>query len=249
MRLFNTLLLGFCLLASAYGSETCIVKLRVAESPPSYFKDENGHWTGFLAEQGAAVIREADCTVEYRSAPWGRGLRLLEEGEIDMMGLMSITEERKAFAHFIGPHYFEEQRLVVARGSDYHIEKHEDLKNLPKKIMLEPDSYMGEEMEKLKQDQSFLKNVQWTSPIALSPEMISKVTRGRVSGFISYVTPGALNKFTDEVKYHPFVITSDPVYFGLSKKSVGAALLEKLNAAAEHLKATGEFQRILSKYE
>ncbi len=241
--------ISFFLAANTYAGEECTIRLRVSDSPPSYFKDLNDNWTGFVVEQGNAVIKEAECKPKYIKAAWGRGLLMLEEGDIDMMGIMSITEERKKFAHFIGPHHSEIQRLVVAKDSNYRIEKYEDLKNLPKRIMLERDSYYGEEMASLLKDESFVKNVQWTSHIALTPPVIEKVTIGRVSGFISYVTPGGLKKVTKQVKYHPFIINSDPVYFGVSKKSVSPLILERLQKAVERLKAKGEFNAILKKYE
>ena len=249
MRLLTVIVVSVFLAANVYADGGCIIKLRVNNSPPSYFKDSSGNWTGFVVEQGTAVITEAGCKAEYRSAPWGRGLLLLEEGEIDMVGLMSITEERKKFAHFIGPHYFEKFRLVVAKDSNYHIEKHEDLKNLPKKIMLELGAYYGEEMAELVKDESFAKNIQWTSRMTLTPPTIEKITLGRVSGFLSYVTPGALKNVTQEVKYHRFVINADPVYFGVSKKSIDPSILKRLQEAVERLNATGEFENILKKYE
>ncbi|MCP4296163.1 MAG: transporter substrate-binding domain-containing protein [Proteobacteria bacterium] len=79
-------------LCASISDASCI---RVNDSPPSYFKDSSGNWVRFVLEQGNAVITEARCKVEYRSAPWARALRLPEQGEIDMMELMSFTEERK----------------------------------------------------------------------------------------------------------------------------------------------------------
>ncbi len=149
MRILSAIVVSLFLAANVYAAEECIIKLRVNDSPPSYFKDSSGNWTGFVVEQGNAVIKAAGCKAEYRKAPWGRGLLLLEEGEIDMMGIMSITEERKRFTHFIGPHYSEIMRLVVAKDNNYHIEKHEDIKNLLKKIMVELDAYYGEKMAKI----------------------------------------------------------------------------------------------------
>jgi polar amino acid transport system substrate-binding protein len=249
MRVLITIVVCLFLAANAYADQECIIKLRVNDSPPSYFKDSKGNWTGFVVEQGAAVITEAGCKVEYRTAPWGRGLLLLEEGEIDMMGIMSITEERKKIAHFVGPHYSEIIRLVVAKDSNYQIEKHEDLKNLPQKLMLERGTYYGEEITRLVKDKSFEKNIQWTSQVGFTLQMIEKITLGRVSGFLSYVTPGALEKVTQEVKYHPFVINRDPVYFGVSKESVAPSILKRLQEAVERLKENGEFEKILKKYE
>ncbi len=249
MKVLTTIVVCVLLAATVHADEECIIKLRVNDSPPSYFKDSKGNWTGFVVEQGTAVITEAGCKAEYRKAPWGRGLLLLEEGEIDMMGIMSITKERTKFVNFIGPHYYEIIRFVVEKDSNYHIKKHEDLKNIPQKLMLERGSYYGEEITRLVKDESFAKNIQWTSQVGLIPSTIEKITLGRVSGFLSYVTPGALKKVTEEVKYHPFVINADPVYFGVSKKSVDPAILKRLQEAVERLKIKGEFDKILKTYE
>ncbi len=249
MKILTILVACMLLTANLYADEKCVIRLRVNESPPSYFKDSSGNWTGFVVEQGTAVIEEAGCRAKYVKAPWGRGILLLEEGGIDMMGVMSITEEREAFAHFIGPHYFEIMRLVVAKDSNYLITKHEDLKNLPQKIMLERGTYYGDEIAKLLKDASFAKNIQWTSQLGLTPSLIEKVVLGRVSGFLSYVTPGGLKKLTNKVKYHPFVINSNSVYFGVSKKSVAPSMLKRLQEEVERLAANGAFKKILKKYE
>ena len=79
--------------------------------------------------------------------------------------------------------------------------------------------------------------------------MLEKLKLGRVSGFLRYVTPGALKKVSQEVKFHPFVINADPVYFGVSKKSVDPATLKRLQEAVERLSAKGFFDSILKKYE
>ncbi len=249
MRIIAAIVMGVVFAANVFADEKCVIKLRVNDSPPSYFRDSDGNWTGFVVEQGTAVINEAGCRAEYRKAPWGRGLLLLEEGKIDVMGMMSITGERKKFAYFTGPHHFEITRLVVAKGSHYQIETYEDLKNLPKKIMLERKTWYGEEMARLIKDESFAKKIQWTSCIGLTPPNIEKITLGRVSGFPSYATSGALKKVAQDVKFHPFVISADPVYFGVSKKSVDPEMLKRLQDAVERLKAKGEFEKILKKYE
>ncbi len=240
------------LCVSSYASisdASCIIKLRVNDSPPSYSKDSSGNWVGFVVEQGNAVITEAGCKVEYRSVPWARALRLLENGEIDMMGLMSITEERKKIAYFIGPNYIETIRLFVKKDSDYNIQKHEDLKNLPRKILLERGAYYGEKIEQLLKNVDFKKNIQWTSRTALTTANIERVKTGRVSGFFSHVKPGALKNITLELKYHPFVIHSNPVYFGLSKKSVNPSMQKRLKEALKGLRERGEFERIEKKYQ
>ena len=104
-------------------------------------------------------------------------------------------------------------------------------------------------MAKLVTDKSFASNVQWTAKVGFTAPVIEKITMGRVSGFLSYITPGALKNVTQKVKFHPFVINKDPVYFGVSKKSVLSPTLKRLQEAVERLTARGEFEKILKKYE
>jgi ABC-type amino acid transport substrate-binding protein len=240
MRKLSAIVASLFLAANVYAAEECIIKLRVNDSP--YTPVKGGRTMRILSAivvslfLAANVYAAEECIIKLRvndSPP----------------SYFTITEERNKFAHFIGPHHFEIIRLIVAKDSNHHIEKHEDIKNLPRKIMLEPGTYYGEEIAKLVKDESFAKNVQWTSHVGLTPLIIEKVTLGRVSGFLSYVTPGALKKVTQEVKYHPFVINADPVYFGVSKKSVDPLTLKRLQEAVERLKARGEFEKILKKYE
>ncbi len=199
----------------------CAIKLMVADGPPFYFKDKTGNWTGLVIDHASAVITEAGCKIIYRMAPWGRALRLLEDGELDMMGLLSITDERKTFLNFIGPHYQETIKLLVAEKSDYQIRKHEDLKNLPQKIAFFRGSWYGKRIENLRKDKSFAKKIVLLSGASETLTTVEKIRMGRISGGFWAVVPGILKSDTYKgLKFHPFVINQDPVYFELSKKSV-----------------------------
>ncbi len=228
----------------------CEIRVRVTTSAPFYFKDSNTNWTGFIVEQAKALVAETGCEVAYRVSPWGRALRLLEEGELDMMGLMSITEERKKYLNFIGPHFFENMQLLVPVNSNYKINKHEDLKNLPKKVVLIGGAWYGKEIDNLLKDNSFKKKMVFISGGNELTNTLEKIRLGRVSGYMLAKVPGMtkLEQYKG-LKYHPFVINSNPVYFGLSKKSVNPILLKRLQDALERIKAKGEFERILKEYE
>ncbi len=238
-------LLLICNLLTFHIYAECVIKFRVEEYIPFTMKNAQGNWTGLFVEQAKSVIEEAGCTITYRTVPWARALVLLQEGKLDMLGQMSITEERKNFVNFIGPHYEEEIKLLIKETKSFQIEQHEDLLQLPKHIQITKGAWYGETMNRLIQDHlhkfRFNQNTQ---------SSFEKVRFDRVSGWILPVTPG-IHKLSEYqgFKYHPFVINSNPVYFGLSKTSVKPALVQKLKDSLERLKQRGEFEKILKKYE
>lgn len=238
------LLLIFYLLTFPIYAE-CVIKFRVEEYTPFTMKNEKGDWTGIFAEQAKAVIEEAGCTIAYRTVPWSRALILLQEGKLDMLAQMSITEERKKFTNFIGPHYEEQIKLLIKETKSFQIQKHEDLLQLPKHIQITKGAWYGERMNQLIQDN--LDKFRFNQSTLSSFE---KVRFDRVSGWILPVTPG-IHKLDEYqgFKYHPFVIHSNPVYFGLSKLSVEPALVQRLQDSLERVKQRGEFEKILQKYE
>ncbi|MCP4296162.1 MAG: hypothetical protein GY786_11185 [Proteobacteria bacterium] len=65
-----------------------------------------------------------------------------------------------------------------------------------------------------------------------------------MSGFFGHVKPGALKNITLKLRYHPFVIHSNPVYFGISKKSENLSILKRLSEALTGLKERGEIECI-----
>ena len=157
----------------------------------------------------------------------GRALRSLEDGKIDMMANMSYTKERAKFLWFLGPHHFEKIVLVVSENSDFNIHELGDLLKLPGKIAVEKDAFYGDEFGKLlQQEETKEKWVRFTGENLHS--LNERVRLGRLSGYLDVAKP----KFAEKgLKYHPFIINSSPVFFGLSKKSINSNLFQKLQSA------------------
>ncbi len=247
MKILLTTMISLLWSASIYAE--CALRFQTSESPPSQYQDKSGKWIGWIPEQAEMVAQEAGCQIVYRKIPWGRALLLFQEGEVDMMGGMSMTEERKSFTRFLGPHYFVVIKLLVKEESDYQIQTHEDLRKLPGKLAFRKGGWYGKEIDHLLKDESFLEKVDWITGRSQLPTTGEKIRLGRVSGTPVGEVPGLLNQeIYKGLKLHPFVVHQEPLYFGLSKQSVDPALFEKLQAALERIQARGEFEAILAKY-
>lgn len=221
----------------------CALNLRVNDSPP-YYSLEGKVYRGLFVEQAESLASLVGCSVSTTKAPWARSLRLLQDGEIDMMANMSITDERKEFLRFIGPHHFEEIVLIVSDESDFKITSHADLLELPGSIGIERDAYYGPEFQKLLDQPEAKKKWTWfTGENQYSLD--ERVRLGRLSGFLDVAKPKYRSK---GLKYHPFVINSSPVYFGFSKKSVSAERFRQLESAFKD-KGKAQFRDISLKYK
>ena len=218
---------------------TCEIRIRVPEGNtyvPFYIQDAAGTWGGLSIEMNEALLKEAGCTPVYLSLPFARALQYLQSGEIDMMPNMSITEDRKAFLHFIGPELDETVLLVTRKDTRYEINAIEDLMKLPMLIGVERGKVYGREFETRRADDPvFRSRLEEVNEVNLNER---KLAMGHISGFLGFgynvMHQMRTNPLYKDFVIHPFVINKDWVYFGLSKKSVSPDLLEK---TAERLRS------------
>lgn len=236
------------LMASVVHAE-CTITFRQTEAFPFHFKNKQGQWSGIFTDQARAITREAGCTIKNRDIPWARALILMETGQLDMMGWMSITEERKKFLNFIGPHFFEVLKIVVREDSNYNITRHEDLFSLEKPIGLIRDAWYGEKLSLLLKKETNKRKIRWVSG-SEEAFLMDSIRLNRLSAYVTAEVPGILaSKLYDGLKFHRFVVNNDPVYFGLSKKTVSPSQFKKLQKAFDIVKNRGEIKEILTKYE
>ena len=229
----------------------CQVKIRVvSDESPEYYQDEQGNWQGMAIELAKVLMNEAKCEPIFINIPWKRALLQMEEGELDLMLNLSITEERKKSMYFIGPQRDESAVLVVHRESDFKINTFDDFQNLPKHVGMIRGAFYGESFDsKYQNDSSFAKSFYFTTG---TEQLVAMLNRKRISGYIGDLYPDAYNIKTDtlykDFKIHPFLVNHDWVYFGLSKKSVSKELLATLQRAYNQATAKGKFKRVLERY-
>jgi ABC-type amino acid transport substrate-binding protein len=209
----------------------CDLTLRVRNAPPRYFQDHNAKWTGSIVQQAEALAKEADCNLTYRNVSWTRGMILLESGGIDMMGLMSITEERKKFLNFVGPYSHELVRLLVKKETNFDIKSHEDLLKLPGKIAVHRSGWFGKKFAALSDHPEYANTIELIGSADLTQE-VTRIKMGRLTGYLASIS-GRLPKsdLFHGLKLHHYVINRDPIYFGLSKKSVEPDLATRRSMA------------------
>ncbi len=229
------------------------IKVRVTNYPPQYFRDANGKWTGIDIELAEAIILKAGYTPEFVELPWSRALKDIEEGNIDMMMNLSKTDERSNFLNWIGPERHSKMIIVVNKvNTNMKINKIDDLVILAKKMNInfgiQSDAFYSEDFNEILKDPIFKP---YFETVPKSETNYRKLKSKRLLGFFEEALTA-----TDQIKNNPdynefcihsFQISSDPVYFGISKK-LSTLNYEKLKKAFDQLEKSGELKKIRDKY-
>lgn len=231
----------------------CKFRVRTAKVTPEqhslrYILAENGSWSGFTIDITAALLQEAGCEYSFHPLTWKRALVDLEDGHIDIMMNVSLTERREKFAYFVGPMDEEKMVLIVRKDANYQIDTLDDFKRIPGKFSFERGAYLGEAFAaKQRSDPAFAKKFENFAGGDITN--YERLSLGRLSGFIAddFEVATQLGGHPDLTR-HPFTINHNWVYWAVSKKSVSPELALSLYQAYARLKNRKVFETIAQRY-
>jgi polar amino acid transport system substrate-binding protein len=224
MRTFSTFL--FALIAVTctlkVDANSCKLTVQVIEYPPLAMKQANGDWRGLNFHYLDALFKEAGCRYQIVETPHARGIKLLENGQIDMTLNLSRTEEREAHFHFIGPQRKEVIRLAAKSNMYPKISGWSQFDGLNARFIWQIGAFYGENIaEKVEQNPTLKHKMLYSAD---NVAMVGQVNKGQADGFFLlqdfFHYQKAVNPDYANIELHPIVINSDDVYFALSKKSV-----------------------------
>lgn len=226
------------------------IKVRVANYPPQYYKNESGEWTGIDVELIKAVVKEAGMAIEFIEMPWSRALTSIKTGEIDIICNVSKTDERSEFMQWIGPERYTQMVLIVRKeDKGLKIKSLDEMllavKKTGKKIAAQQNAYYGDEIKK-----RIASDTQFEEAFVFIPEssqFLPMLQKGRILGYIEERSNIAY-KIKKDLQYadffvHPFIIHKDPVYFAVTKILPDSDFL-KLQRAFSALEKKGTLEMI-----
>ena len=251
MRAVWAMAMVLLLSASCLAAEK--VRMRVTEFAPNYFL-QDAHWRGLDVELAQAVLKGADLEPEFHDLPWSRALNAMQGGEVHLMMNLTRTPEREAFIHFFGPERISKRVLVVRRADlSMRIETLDDLLTATHKtgqlFGIQRDAKYSAEFDvRLASDAQFAKGFDYVAKGALMGKMLAA---GRTLGFFedeTYVAYQLKNNanFRD-LAIHPFVLASDPVYFGVSRRFDPLAA-KRMEDAFTRLERDGSLAKIRARW-
>ncbi|KAF7775592.1 polar amino acid transport system substrate-binding protein [Pseudoalteromonas citrea] len=213
--------------------------------------DKALNWHGLDVDFAKALLDEVGCNYRFVSVPWGRALKMLEIGEIDMMLSVSKTAQRMRYAYFIGPQRMETIVFAMNAKHIYEVPSVEALFTLSSPVAIQRDAYYGDTFEKrMVQEQDVDNHFIYVPDNQLK---LNLLRHGRISGFLEekynilYQTQN--NPDFMAIILSPLIVNEEPVYYAFSKQTISKVQYHKLKDAFTVIKNSGKLSQILKKYK
>ncbi len=235
------LLLFFPFLTSAHSAVT--IKVGIHESKPLSIISENGSISGIYPEVIDAIALLNNWEIEWVKVSWVEGLKMVEDGRLDLLGPIAFTEERlKKFD-------FNEESVLVDWGQLYLPDDSEIMSILDlegKKIVFQKGHAMGNNLLILLRQFDINCEVVLVKNQKKVFEMISngKADAGTVNRLF-----GIINEKEYDVQRSPIIYSPMELRFA-APKTQDKKILEQLDLQLSIMKKNkdSDYLRILDKY-
>lgn len=192
------------------------------------------------------IFQELGIEVESRYVgPWKRVLVNLEDGEIDVMCGLYLTEERKEFAEFTEPFSDDNVTIFVWHDRAFPFETWDDLQGKIFGDIL--GASRGQEFEKWREQHNA--KIEYVSDNLLN---LKKLEVGRIDCFIAsyYLGIMYIRKHGYEGKIIPLKkpVSTQQLRYAFSKKSPFVKYLPQINQHIQKMRENGRVEAIFQKH-
>lgn len=213
---------------------------------PMGFKNEKGELVGFDIDLARYVAKKLNTEVEFKAINWDSKIMDLNSGNIDLIwNGLTITPERAAETAMSKP-YIENNQVIITRV-DTAIRTKADLKG--KIVGVQTQSSGEEKVKKLGEDKQFKEfkgYAQYDQAfLDLDAKRIDAIVIDEM--FAKYIK----NIKETQAKKEIYVILTENYgkeEMGIAAKKGNTKLIQAIDSAIEEAKASGEYQKIYSKW-
>lgn len=211
-----------------------------ANHAPPYRIIENGERTGLYVEIFEEIAERLGWEVHYREAPFRRVLRMVQQGEVDVMLGPLETEERAELMEFVAPAFPPERRLFFYLNKEHRIERYADLYGRAIGV-LEGASYFP----RFDDDEDLLKE-----PAPRYENLMLMLQKGRVDVVIAPELVGlyTVEKLGLDVEVSPFFVPGERSYIAVAKNSPVIQYADDIRAALKLIEMEGIHEDLVLKY-
>jgi len=230
---------------------SCTLRMGIETSFAPYIMQHGDSWRGMNVELLQRLVQEVGCELEFMHSPWLRSLKLIEQGELDVLSHLSYNAERSKQFAFIGPHQQENIYLVGLPQAFPGLTAIEQLENssTPGIIALLNGAYYGDKLDSILND---AKNRTSFVFIRGNQDKQALLLNGRVHGVLEDIAafhywksqPGLTT--TDYVPL--FQVHQSMVYFGFNLRTISHIQLQQLAQAWQKLYTDGTLAAIVRRY-
>lgn len=241
--LVGSLFLFLCLpLWAQQGTET-VAPLTVtvgANHAPPYRIIRGDEKTGLYVDIFQEIADRLGWQVHYREAPFRRVLRMVQQGEVDVMLGPLETEERRAMMEFVAPAFPPERRLFFYVNKEHAIDGYDDLYGRAIGV-LEGASYFP----RFDGDDKLLKE-----PAPRYENLMLMMQKGRVDVVIAPELVGlyTIEKLGLDVGVSPFFVPGERSYIAVARNSPVLQYADDIRAALKLIEMEGIHENLVLKY-
>jgi len=207
--------------------------------PPYEFINENGEYEGFNVDCIRAVAKEAGLTIELTPMAWEDAIKALEEGRVDAIQGMTVTDYRDLVFDFTDPIIVNAQSIFVRAETSY-ISNVDDLSNT--KVAYQVGDVNFETLSRVDDIQLI--------PMDNQLEAMNALMTGRVDAFVGNRLTGLYiiqkDRLSDRIK-----LVGTPMRetrYAIAVAQDNAELLQTLNGGLASIKNNGTYDRIANKW-
>lgn len=229
----------------------CSKTVRWELQPPYGIVRPDGERAGYYTDVAQEALARMGCTSTLVDRPWARGLRELEDGQLDLMPGMLFNRERGRYALFsrginLSPNLLFLTGPAARRAP---LERLSDLRGTDLKIAIETGAYYSAEYAALLTDPAFAARLHPVPDRARAWRMLEG---GRVDGVISdeasaLVAGMPLQPVGDQPRA-VLVLSSVPARIAFSRRHHDDAFVARFDAAIESMIADGSLLRLRERY-
>ncbi|PPI83693.1 ABC transporter substrate-binding protein [Marinobacter maroccanus] len=211
-----------------------------ANHAPPYRIIQGGERTGLYVDIFEEIAERLGWNVHYREAPFRRVLRMVQQGEVDVMLGPLETEERAELMEFVAPAFPPERRLFFYLNKEHRIERYADLYGRAIGV-LEGATYFS----RFDDDEKLLKE-----PAPRYENLMLMMQKGRVDVVIAPELVGlyTIEKLGLDVEVSPFFVPGERSYIAVAKNSPVLQYADDIRAALKLIEMEGIHEDLVLKY-
>lgn len=211
-----------------------------ANHAPPYRILQGGERTGLYVEIFEEIAQRLGWEVHYREAPFRRVLRMVQQGEVDVMLGPLETEERSELIEFVAPAFPPERRLFFYLNKEHRIDRYADLYGRAIGV-LEGASYFP----RFDDEEDLLKE-----PAPRYENLMLMLQKGRVDVVIAPELVGlyAVEKLGLDIEVSPFFVPGERSYIAVAKNSPVIQYADDIRAALKLIEMEGIHEDLVLKY-
>ncbi len=214
-------------------------------------KKTDGMWSGISVDIARELTQQIDCHLEVLNIPWTRAIQLLKDGDIDLLTNFTFNKKRNEFALFLGPHHIERVAFVTSKDISPGVTSIDKLSLFDGSIGIARENVFGEEFNKSVIEHPIVNqkvldinnNSSLRYQMLLNQHIDSMFDDEHSARYLL-----STNQSEDNRYHVRFTFGNNPVYFGLSQKSINQHQREQLNVSWEQLLQSNTLDIIYKRY-